>query len=333
VAAPRVTGELSLPLRPGASGDALVDLQARLADLGLDTSGDEEGHYGPCTEEAVRAFQAKRGLRIDGVCGRATWSALVEAGYNLGDRTLYRRTPMLRGDDVAELQRLLSAIGFYPGAIDGIFGENTALALSEFQHNAGLATDGICGHRTLAYLRRLSAKSSPDLVSSVRERERLRGLPHTLVGTRVAVGQEGGFPAGAGAVCRALAAIGAAGLALHHPDPSTLASEANAAGVEVYIGLQLDGERAACSSAYYSGYRYESIASRTLAELLQAEVPRRTGLRDGGVQGMSIPILRETRMPAVLVELGQPALVVQRLPALAKAITDALGAWAARPWD
>ena len=72
------------------------------------------------------------------MCGPQTWSALVEAGRDLGDRFLYRRTPMLRGDDVAELQQRLSALGFDTGRVDGIFGDLTSAALGEFQRNVGL---------------------------------------------------------------------------------------------------------------------------------------------------------------------------------------------------
>jgi N-acetylmuramoyl-L-alanine amidase len=48
---------------------------------------------------------------------------------------------------------------------------------------------------------------------------------------------------------------------------------------------------------------------------------------------MSLPLLRETRMPAVLVEIGPAATVVERGSALADALAGALGAWAVSPWD
>jgi hypothetical protein len=44
---------------------------------------------------------------------------MVDAGYELGDRLLYHRMPMLHGDDVADLQRRSTPSGSMP--VDGIF--------------------------------------------------------------------------------------------------------------------------------------------------------------------------------------------------------------------
>jgi peptidoglycan hydrolase-like protein with peptidoglycan-binding domain len=105
----------------------VADLQRRLAALGF--SGDDEaGVYGSSTTDAVQRFQRHRGLRDDGVCGEQTWGLVVEAGYRLGDRRLYQRKPMMRGDDVADLQRRLGALGFDAGKIDGLYGPDTASA-------------------------------------------------------------------------------------------------------------------------------------------------------------------------------------------------------------
>lgn len=37
----------------------------------------EDGVFGSITEEAVKTFQRKKGLKVDGIVGMATWSALV----------------------------------------------------------------------------------------------------------------------------------------------------------------------------------------------------------------------------------------------------------------
>ncbi|MGI6161388.1 MAG: peptidoglycan-binding protein [Christensenellales bacterium] len=59
-----------------------------------------------------------------------------------------RRAEMMRGTDVSRVQRALSTAGFYPGAIDGIFGPNTLSAVVDFQRENALAVDGIVGPQT-----------------------------------------------------------------------------------------------------------------------------------------------------------------------------------------
>jgi hypothetical protein len=64
-------------LKRGARGDAVRQLQALLVRAGLDLSPfGADGDFGATTERAVRAYQATRGLTIDGVVGRGTWTAL-----------------------------------------------------------------------------------------------------------------------------------------------------------------------------------------------------------------------------------------------------------------
>jgi len=171
----------------------------------------------------------------------------------------------------------------------------------------------------------------PELVSSVRDRERLRNAPRTLLGRRLAIGEEGGLDVLVTAVRRHLAAAGADVVPLLHPDGSLQAAAANAAQVEAYVGLRLDPDRTRCSVSYYSGYSYESAGGRRLAELLQSLAADALGIPGDDVQGMSLPVLRETRMPAVICEVGPPAVVVARAGVLADAVVEALTIWAVTP--
>src|SRR5665811_571110 len=92
---------------------------------------------------AVRAFQQRRGLIVDGMVGPQTYIALDGARWTLGDRIL-SHTPghLLQGDDVAQLQERLLALGFSPDRVDGVFGANTEKAVRRFQCGGGLAVDG-----------------------------------------------------------------------------------------------------------------------------------------------------------------------------------------------
>jgi N-acetylmuramoyl-L-alanine amidase len=317
------------PLRTGQVGDAVLELQERLATLGFDVGGEEPGKFGESTVVALKRFQETRGLHTDGVCDAQTWGVLVEAGFHLGERLLYLRSPLMRGDDVANLQRRLSEIGFYSGGINAIYGEPTAVAVAEFQRNVGMTADGMFGRLTLAELTRLSSRvGEGELVSTVLERLAIRRRTD-LEGACVVVGEEGGFAQGVAALCRALVTAGARAVDVHHPDSSRIATEANNAGAAVYVGLQLDPESDSCRTDYYRGFSYESPAGRRLAEMIQAELPGLLGLRDGGTRGMALSILRETRMPAVVVELGSPGLVVQHTTEIGQSLVKTLTTWMA----
>lgn len=258
---------------------------------------------------------------------------MVEAGYRLGDRLLYLREPMLRGDDVAALQRRLGALGFDAGRVDAIFGPRTKTAVDQFQRNAGLTVDGVCGPSTLLMLDRLGpGGAGREPVALVRELESLRNRPRTLQGRRVAIGDTGGLHAAATAAAKALSRVGAEVVVLQHPDQSEQAAEANAALADVYVGLGLEADAQGCTTAHYAGHSYVSPAGRRLALLVQTTLPGALGIPDLGVRGMALPVLKETRMPAVVCELGPPPTVVARTAELAEALAQVLGTWATAPF-
>jgi putative chitinase len=61
-------------LRRGDKGNHVVDLQNKLVGAGYRVSSD--GVFGRYTEEAVRDFQKRHGLTVDGVVGVRTWALL-----------------------------------------------------------------------------------------------------------------------------------------------------------------------------------------------------------------------------------------------------------------
>ncbi|NJL37441.1 MAG: hypothetical protein HC899_12365 [Leptolyngbyaceae cyanobacterium SM1_4_3] len=53
-----------------------------------------------------------------------------------------------QGAQVSELQAMLKLLGYYSGAVDGVYQESTAIAVTAFQQAAGLMADGIVGPST-----------------------------------------------------------------------------------------------------------------------------------------------------------------------------------------
>ena len=57
-----------------------------------------------------------------------------------------------RGQEVRSIQTKLKSLGFYNGAVDGIYGTGTQKAVRAFQKSVGITADGIAGQKTLLYL-------------------------------------------------------------------------------------------------------------------------------------------------------------------------------------
>ncbi len=145
------------PIREGASGAAVEDIQERLASLGYDINASERESkaFGPSTASAVAKFRLDHGMQLGAEIDAATWSELVDACYELGDRTLYLRLPNLHGNDVRELQQRLNILGFSCGDADGCFGVHTEAAVKQFQESQGMLADGMAFPDTFDAIDRL----------------------------------------------------------------------------------------------------------------------------------------------------------------------------------
>ncbi len=323
--------ESGFPLRVGAVGEVVRDLHRRLADLGFARADERYDRYDDLTADLVRGFQEAHGLDVDGACSRSTWRAIVEAGFRLGDRFLYLHTPMLYGEDVAQLQLALGALGFDAGRVDGIFGQDTRAALTEFQRNVGLTADGIAGPDVAAALGRLGQR--PDRatpVSNVREQERLLGRPEQFLhSSRIFIGDFGDLAVLTNAIARCLRDRGGHVVTLTHPDPEQHATSANDFDADVYIGVELVGASEP-SCRYFEVAEFESVGGRRLAERISSALEPLLG-DSIAARGMRLPVLRRTRMPAVSLKLGPPRTIVRSTPELSRVLAGAVSAWLSSP--
>lgn len=57
-----------------------------------------------------------------------------------------------RGDEVRRIQKKLKSLGYYKGAVDGVYGTATQKAVRDFQKSCGIEADGIAGPKTIRYL-------------------------------------------------------------------------------------------------------------------------------------------------------------------------------------
>ena len=304
--------------RPGDRGPEVRDIQQRLVALGsLVDAAELDGSFGPSTEAAVRTFQAGRSLQVDGRVGDDTWAQLVEAGYRLGDRTLYLRAPLYRGDDVRALQRKLNALGFDAGKEDGLFGPRTDNAVREFQRNVGEEPDGIVGNETLTLLERMRPTETGPGRAVVREAESLRAMrAMSIEGQMVAI-EAGDTPSDdltrrvIDALVTSLSHLGAKPVRLDEDESlpsSARARMANEMGASLCLSVTMVSAESGSTGptcSFFGSASTHSPAGMQLAQLILDELERVTG-RPGRIQRLTGAILRETRMPAVQVApLGQ----------------------------
>ena len=170
-------------LREGSTGAAVEQVQFWLSELAEFNSNiprvNVDGIFGPATTAAVRAFQERYGLVVDGIVGRDTWKTLydqynsIEEDLTAGGVGSYPGIPLRRGDR-GESVRLVQ---FYlrvtatnystiPAiAVDGIFGAGTQSAVRAFQQFFGLSADGVVGRLTWKKLYEVYTDVCNDLMS------------------------------------------------------------------------------------------------------------------------------------------------------------------------
>ena len=166
-------------LRKGTVSADVAMMQQALIDLGY-LSGEPDAIYGTATERAVRAFQKKNGLGVDGTAGSKTLSLLYSIDAVAAATATATPAPNSgtakatatpaptaapstslkqgsKGDAVKEMQETLIRLGYLTGKADGIFGAKTYAALVAFQRANKLTADGVAGTKTMKALNSSSA--------------------------------------------------------------------------------------------------------------------------------------------------------------------------------
>lgn len=322
-------------LRRGDRDPAVVEIRTTLREFGLLAGGaggsqEHPEHFDAELERAVQAFQQRRGLITDGIVGPATYRALREACWKLGDRMLaYLVSTPMSGDDVVQLQERLLELGYDPGRPSGVFDDRTEAALRAFQRDYGLYPDGVCGPATLRSLRQLGRKVTGGRPGLLREQELLRRAGPRLRGKRIVIDPgHGGLDRGVqiAGVCEAdlmwdlsrrlvgrMSATGMEALLTRREDTCPAEAEraafANEAGADVVLSLHSDFNASMYAQGiatfhFGNGSGATSTVGEALAGLIHRELLTRTGMIDCGTQGRTWELLRLTRMPTVRVEIG-----------------------------
>lgn len=122
-----------------------------------------DSFYGNQTLQSVRSFQRFYGLSVDGLVGETTWNRIYRVYLEMvGIVNPSNQAPVYpgiviglgaTGQDVLNIQEALNVVGMeYPSipilVEDAIYGNNTRLAVLEFQQLFGLTVDGLVGQNT-----------------------------------------------------------------------------------------------------------------------------------------------------------------------------------------
>ena len=151
-------------LKQGSTGSEVEQMQFWLSTLAQYESSipsvTVDGVYGSGTAAAVRAFQRRYGLTVDGIVGHTTWTELYDQFRSIqsdnGTPNAYPGTALREGSSGQNVRLvqfwLKIARTVYTSlanvTVDGKFGAGTAAAVQRFQRYFGLTSDGVVGRIT-----------------------------------------------------------------------------------------------------------------------------------------------------------------------------------------
>lgn len=161
VTAPAITQDTVVTITTGTTGLPVTRLQARLVELGY-YSITPDGVFNSDDIAALRQFQRVNGLTVNGIGDLPTQQTLY-ASYAIranaqiaGTTSTSQSNGLLKigssGDQVRAMQSRLITLQYLTGKADGIFGTQTAAAVTSFQRTNSLKADGIAGSQTLTAL-------------------------------------------------------------------------------------------------------------------------------------------------------------------------------------
>lgn len=161
----KVLTSRGLKTREGRNGDYLfvireTNMPAILIEFGfIDNAVDTE----KLKREEIRQRLAE--AVVSGILGVEVDSSppppVREENPNPVMRVIKYKSPMMSGDDVKQIQRILNNLGYNAGYVDGIYGLQTEGAVRRFQKDNSLVVDGIVGPNTWSKL--INLNNTPKL--------------------------------------------------------------------------------------------------------------------------------------------------------------------------
>ena len=140
----------------GEKSELVLKCQQRLKELGY-LREEPDGNFGNATQTAVKEFQSRNDLVVDGYLGPTTRLTLESGdakpfGLRVGDQS----------ESVWTVQKRLNHYGYIASSlITGYYGDQTESAVIAFQRQNGLSPDGTVGLQTMTKLESDNANKKP----------------------------------------------------------------------------------------------------------------------------------------------------------------------------
>ncbi|GAF67160.1 N-acetylmuramoyl-L-alanine amidase [Bacillus sp. TS-2] len=151
------THPTSFLLKKGSQGEAVRQLQENLIKVGeLHHHFVASGHFDLETERAVRSFQKKAELKVDGMVGSLTQVALKEILKKQPQPTPKKQKFTKKNMSEKDVRYIQFVVG---AKVDGVFGKETEEKVKVYQKKHGLTVDGIVGPKTWSKMDQLAKKT------------------------------------------------------------------------------------------------------------------------------------------------------------------------------
>lgn len=140
----------------GAKGEDILRIQQRLYELGyLASDSQVTGNFGDATEAAVLKLQEVNGLKQDGKVGVKTVNLLYSDEIKANFLAYGEKS-----DVVLACQKRLKDLGYLTTEPDGAYGEDTLIAIRQFQARNDQIVDGYLGPSTRVALNSPNARAN-----------------------------------------------------------------------------------------------------------------------------------------------------------------------------
>lgn len=253
-----------------------------------------DGVFGMRTLIAVKSFQSKYNIAVDGVVGDNTWSKLTS--------------------EIKSIQTKLNNKGFNIGTVDGIAGPKTYNAVIAFQKANNLAADGMVGPATNAALSKDSGTNPNPTPTPTPDPNR------NIKKVFIDPGHGGTDPGALGnglresditlAISKKLGDIlKAKGIEVKFSRTTdvfiSLAErprQANAWGADIFVSIHCNSASASATGTECFTYPTASSVAKSLSKNVASSVASNLSLTNRGHKEANFAVLRISSMPAILVE-------------------------------